>query len=138
MTARRAPGIVLCAALFLLAGCATNGVGLSFGRGAKSDGPVVRPDAPPEYDVLVAQQLAVDGRASEALEAYSRAAAKDPDSAYLNRKLAAVLAQHNRIDEAIEHAERALELDPEDESSRLFVAQFYPVSYTHLTLPTKA
>ena len=127
MSARRASRIVLCALLVLEFGCAASGVGLPFGKSAQRDGPVVRPDAPPEYDVLVAQQLAVDGRASEALEAYSRATAKAPDSAYLNRKLAAVLTQHNRIDEAIDHAERALELDPEDESSRLFVAQFYRI-----------
>lgn len=127
MRRRHASWIVLLAAAPLLGGCSSLGAGLPIGRWAPSDGPLIRPDAPPEYDVLVAQQLAVDGRATEALEAYLRALAKDPDSAYLNRKVAAVMAQHNRLDDAIAHAARAMELDPADDQSPLFVGQFYRI-----------
>ena len=127
MRRRHTNWIVLSAAVLLLGGCSTLRAGVPFGRGVTRDGPVIRPDAPAEYDVLVAQQLAVDGRATEALGAYQRAVEKDPESSYLHRKLAAVLAQHNRLDDAIAHAERALELDPEDEPSRLFVGHFYRI-----------
>jgi tetratricopeptide (TPR) repeat protein len=87
----------------------------------------IRPDAPSEYDLLVAQQLTVEGRTAEAVDAYLRAVEKDPDSAYLHRKAAVALAQHNRIEEALEHGRRAVELDPGDEPSRLFLGQLYRV-----------
>jgi tetratricopeptide (TPR) repeat protein len=86
---------------------------------------MIRPDAPPEYDLLVAQQLTLEGRSAEAVEAYLRAVAKDGDSAYLHRKAAVALAQHNRLEEALGHAQRAVELDPDDETSRLFLGQLY-------------
>lgn len=85
----------------------------------------VRPDAPPEYDLLVAQQHLVEGRVDEALGAYQRAAAKDDDSAYLHRRIASVLSQQNRFDEALVHAARAVELEPEDEPSRVFLAKLH-------------
>jgi tetratricopeptide (TPR) repeat protein len=93
----------------------------------EASGPVARPDAPPDYDVLVAQQLALDGEPEEALAAWRRAAAKDDQSAYLQRKLAALLAQQGLLDESLEHAKRALELAPEDEAARLFLAQLHRV-----------
>ena len=67
MRRRHTRWIFLLAAAPLLGGCSTLGAELPFGRRVPSDGPLIRPDAPPEYDVLVAQQLAVDGRATEAL-----------------------------------------------------------------------
>ena len=70
----------------------------------------VRPNAPPEYDVLVAQQHLSEGRMTQALAAYERAAAKDPDSAYLHRMLADALARSNRLEKALVHARRAYEL----------------------------
>ena len=87
----------------------------------------IRPGAPPEYDLLVAQQLTIEGRTAEAVDAYLRAVEKDPDSAYLHRKAAVALAQHNRIEESLVHGQRAVELDPGDEPSRLFLGQLYRV-----------
>ena len=93
--------------------------------GESRPGPEIRPDAPADYDLLVAQQHAFDGRMSEALAAYQRAVAKDDESAYLHRKLAAALAQHNRLGEANEHATRAVELEPDDPDTRIFLARLH-------------
>jgi len=117
--------------LFLL--LAASGLGCA-GLGLRASSPeskqpevLARPDAPPDYDVLVAQQLAIEGRAEDAVAAYERAVAKDPDSAYLRRRLAAGLAQQGRLDESLEHAKRAVELDPEDEAARVFLAQLHRI-----------
>jgi tetratricopeptide (TPR) repeat protein len=83
----------------------------------------MRPDAPPEYDVLVAQQHASEGRGPEALAALERAVAKDPDSAYLQRVLADSLARSSRLDDALVHARRAYELDPTNEDGRHLLTQ---------------
>jgi tetratricopeptide (TPR) repeat protein len=103
-------------------GCAT--LGLRPGDRAAAD-VEIRPDAPPEYDLLVAQQHMLDGEVPEALAAYQRAVAKDETSAFLHRRLAATLAQQSRLEEATAHAQRALELEPEDAETRLFLGQLY-------------
>jgi tetratricopeptide (TPR) repeat protein len=118
--ARGAGALLALLVLGLQAGCA----GLGGPLGAAPDR-MIRPEAPPEYDVLVAQQLELDGRHEEALAAYGRAVAKDDSSAYLHRKLAEQLAQANRIDESLRHAHRAHELDPDDVSTRIFLGQLY-------------
>src|SRR5262249_10271283 len=94
-------------------------------RGPASDpqAAAVRPDAPPEYDVLVAQQLGSEGDPEQALEAWRRAVAKDPGSAYLQRRLALALAQQGLLDEALEHAQLAVTQDPRDEPGGLSLAQ---------------
>ncbi|MCH2170020.1 tetratricopeptide repeat protein [Myxococcota bacterium] len=106
-----------------LAGCAS----LSRTGPGASGAQEVRPEADPTYDVLVAQLHEVDGRLSESLEAYRRAAAKDPNSSFLQRRIAEGLARENRIDEALLHAERAHELSQDDVALRLFLAQLYGV-----------
>jgi tetratricopeptide (TPR) repeat protein len=93
--------------------------------GEDTVGEVVRPDSPPEYDLLVAQEFEQRGRPQEALAAYERALAKDPDSAYLERKLAQALVRQNQLSEGLKHAERAHSLDPDDTSTRLFLGQLY-------------
>ncbi len=87
--------------------------------------PLIRPDAPPEYDVLVAQQFELEGRATDALAAYERAVAKDGESAYLHRKLAESLARHGRHEDALHQANLAFEIDPDDSETRMFLGQLY-------------
>jgi len=112
------PALVVAAAL----GCA--GLGPRAPEPPVS-GPIDRPGAPPEYDVLVAEQLSQDDEPEQALAAWRRAVAKDDTSAYLQRRLATALAQQGLLDESLEHAKRALELDPQDESARLFLAHLH-------------
>jgi tetratricopeptide (TPR) repeat protein len=126
-TSRGWSGAALVAVLAL--GCA--GLPLSPG-GDDADRPrdlgrEIRPNAPPEYDVLVGQQHTVDGRPNEALAAFQRAVEKDPESAYLHRLLADALARANRLDEAIEHATRALELDPDSRDTRTLLAHLHRI-----------
>ena len=97
MSWRRGIWIGLLAGVLVLGGCATP----SAGPEPAADPPAgveIRSDAPPEYDLLVAQQLTLEGRGAEAVEAYLRAVAKDEQSAYLHRKAAVALAQHNRLE----------------------------------------
>jgi len=109
------------------AGCAT------FGFGAPQDesgeprdlGVEVRPNAPPEYDLLVGLQHESHGALAEATAAYQRALAKDEDSSFIHRRLANSLIRQGVPSQALEHAKLAFELDPEDEKTRLFLGQLY-------------
>jgi tetratricopeptide (TPR) repeat protein len=85
----------------------------------------VRPDAPPEYDVLVAQQHEASGDIAQALGAFQRALEKDPDSAYLHRKIATALIRMGRPGKALEHAELALVLEPDEERTRIFLGRLH-------------
>jgi len=97
------------------------------GDGSRDLGAEVRPAAPPEYDVLVAQQHASEGRIPEAIAAYRRAVAKDDQSAYLHRLLADAFARTNQLDDALIHAQRAFALEPEDRMGRDLLAQLFRV-----------
>ncbi len=111
----------LVAGQLVLLGCA----GLGGLRRDTSAGGEIRPSAPVEYDVLVAQLARNQGRMVESAAAYERAVAKDEGSAYLHRKTAEALALVHRLEDAVIHAERAHELDAEDRSLRLFLTQLY-------------
>jgi len=109
---------------FGLVGCATP-FGLPARTASTPVDAVIRPDAAPEYDVLVALEFEAQGRLADALAAYERAVEKDPDSAYLQRKLAASLVRQNRLSDGIRYAERAHELEPDDLPTRIFLGQLY-------------
>lgn len=67
-----------------------------------------------EREVARAREAADAGKYDTAREAYERALAKSPDSAFLHRALASVERALGRLDRAREHALRAVELDPDD------------------------
>jgi tetratricopeptide (TPR) repeat protein len=122
--ARRAlAGAVLALGLALGAGCASSA---GPGTGAQGDAAAapLPVDGTPELDFLIARDLEQQGRPEEALEAYARALAKDPESVYLLRQLAELSARQNHLREALGYAERAFALEPTPEV-RLFLGTLY-------------
>ena len=109
------------AVVLLGTGCA------AFRTGPEGPGREVRPDAPPEYDVLVYHQHLADGQPQEAIAALERALAKDEQSPVLHRMMAEILARNGDLDRAVEHARRARELAPEDPGVRSILAQLYRI-----------
>jgi len=85
----------------------------------------VRPEAGAEYDFLVGREHELAGQLDAALDAYERAAAKDPTSSYLQRKVGALAWRRGELDRALAHAERAYALDPDDAEVRVFLGQIY-------------
>lgn len=105
-----------------LAGCA-NRFSLASGDDAER---VIRPSAPPEYDLLVGQDFEREGKFDEALAAYRRAIAKDPNSAFLHLRLSQVAVRMSgHFDEALEHALTAHRLDSEDTQTRVYIGSLY-------------
>src|SRR5262245_5078427 len=107
------------AALALATGCA------SFGARPRSES--LPADAPPEPDFLVGQELEMDQRFPEAREAYERALRKDPQAVFLLKRLAELSAREERLTDALVYAERAFELEPQDEGLRLFLGSLYRI-----------
>lgn len=121
-------GAVLCglAALPLLSACASIPMGRPAARALPEDsGRVARPELGAEYDVLVGELAIREGRLEDARQAYQRAVAKDPDSAYLHYRLARLAAQTDDLAMAITEAETGLALDPDDLDGRLFLGRLY-------------
>ena len=115
----------LLTAVLLLSGCALLPIGKQAGVRDPGSGPEVRPNAPPEYDILVAHAHRARGDLGGVLAAFERALEKDPGSAYIHRELAIGLIRAGRRAESLEHAERALALDPDDPRTRIFLGQLY-------------
>jgi predicted Zn-dependent protease len=69
----------------------------------------------------------MDGRFPEAREAYERALRKDPEAVFLLERLAELSAREERLTDALVYAERAHELDPDDEGLRLFLGSLYRI-----------
>jgi tetratricopeptide (TPR) repeat protein len=84
----------LLTAALLLGGCALFPIDKQ--ARVRDPGPEVRPLAPPEYDLLVAQDHQARGDLEKSLAAFERALEKDPDSAYIHRKLAVGLIRSTR------------------------------------------
>jgi tetratricopeptide (TPR) repeat protein len=119
-------GLVLALAAALSTGCASlGGAGRAFSRA--DDDRLERPEAPAEYDVLVGSLASLEGRPAEARSAFERAAEKDPDSAYLQRTLGRLSAQLDDLEGALVHAQRAVELAPDDEEARIFLGRLHRI-----------
>jgi tetratricopeptide (TPR) repeat protein len=109
-------------------GLALLGTGCASFRTAPSGpGREIRPDAPPEYDVLVYHEHLAEGRPQEAIAALERAIEKDENSPLLHRMMAEILARSGELDRAVEHARRARELAPDDPDVRSILAQLYRI-----------
>jgi len=86
---------------------------------------IERPEAPPSYDVLVGELAQKEGDLALARQALKRAARKDPQSAFIHRRLAELAWQMEDMEEARREAEQAFELDPDSRQTRLFLARLY-------------
>jgi tetratricopeptide (TPR) repeat protein len=117
MIRRTVAGLGAAGLVLALAGCAA--------LRPRAEASVERPDAPAEYDYLVGQEFELEGRFEEAFAAYLRASQKDPDSAFLLRKLAEVAARRADLGQAIGYAERALALEPGSKQLRMFLATLH-------------
>ena len=76
-----------------------------------------------QENVAEARRAADAGRNDEAAQAYERAIAGSPDSAFLYRDLAAVERALGRTDASLEHLRRAVELDPTDAASLVRIGE---------------
>ena len=73
--------------------------------------------------VTTARRAAEAGRYTEAVQAYERALAASPDSAFLYRDLAAIEIASGQAEAALEHLTRAIALDPADGASQARIAE---------------
>jgi tetratricopeptide (TPR) repeat protein len=73
--------------------------------------------------VEAARRASQSGDLAAAREAWTRAVAASPDSAFMHRELALVEWQAGRLDEATTHATRTLELDDRDAATHALVGE---------------
>jgi len=121
VTSLRLTSCAWLAIALVASGCA------SFRAEPSGPGREVRPDAPPEYDVLVFHEHLADGQPQEAIAALERAIEKDDTSPLLHRMMAEILARSGELDRSVEHAKRARELAPDDPDVRSLLAQLYRI-----------
>ena len=109
--------------LWLATGCASLSALTPSGRE-----PALRPDLAVEFDVLLAEMALGDRDLLTAKQAFERAVAKDPESVYLELRLARIEMQLEDLPNAIAHAERAMDLDPDREEPRMLLGGLYRIS----------
>ena len=78
-----------------------------------------------EEDVNEARKAAEAGRLDDAQRSYERSLAASPDSPFLYRELAAVERRNGRIEAALQHAEKAVELNPSEARSFITLGEVY-------------
>lgn len=76
-----------------------------------------------EAVIEIARAAAVTGRLDEADQAYARALAASPDSAFLHRERAQVARRRGNVATALEYFRRAAELEPTDVVSLLQIGE---------------
>ncbi len=94
----------------------------------------VRPERAADYDVLVAELAKADRDLERARKAYLRAAEKDPNSAFIADRLARLHWQLDDTDLAVQEAERAFALAPENVEVRLFLGRVYSLDENYAGL----
>ncbi|HEY8549421.1 MAG TPA: tetratricopeptide repeat protein [Vicinamibacterales bacterium] len=77
------------------------------------------------FEFLRGRHLESQGKLTEALSAYERAAAADPASAQIRAEIAGLYARQSRTDEAIREARRALELDADNVEANWVLGTIY-------------
>ena len=121
---RIAFGLALSLIVVLSNGCASFG-GSERRRPREIPLQVERSNAPPDYDVLVAEFAQIEGDLELARNAFERAAEKDPRSGILHERLSRLAWQLDDVDGAVREGELALALAPESRRVRLFLGRLY-------------
>jgi len=78
-----------------------------------------------QQDITTARKLAESGKLDEARSAYNSAIADSPQSPFLHRELADVERRAGNVDEAIAHARKAAELEPDDTRTHVMLGEMY-------------
>ncbi|MCR9097612.1 MAG: tetratricopeptide repeat protein [bacterium] len=91
----------------------------------------IRAERSADYDVLVGELAKADRDLEGAREAYLRAAEKDPNSAFIADRLARLHWQLDDVDLAVDQAERAFELAPDQVEVRLFLGRLYSLEQNY-------
>lgn len=76
-----------------------------------------------EDEIIAARRAWDAGRYAEAAAAYERAISTSPDSGFLYRELAAAEQRLDRLDAALAHARKAIELDPADARAHVLAGE---------------
>jgi tetratricopeptide (TPR) repeat protein len=78
-----------------------------------------------QEDVDAARKAAESGHFEEAFRAYERAIAASPESPFLYRELADVVRRRGDLDAALQHAEKASQLDPSDARAHIIIGEIF-------------
>lgn len=78
-----------------------------------------------EEDVSEARQAAEAGRLDDAQRIYERSLAASPDSPFLYRELAAVERRNGSLEAALQHAAKAVELNPSEARGLITLGEVY-------------
>ena len=109
----------------LVSGCASLS---ALSPGSSRSERAERPELSVEYDVLLAEIAYADGDLLTARNALRQAITKDPDSAYLEMRLSRIEAHFEDLMSAIAHADRAVELEPDNEEARTLLGGLFRLS----------
>ena len=127
----RAPEVIIVsqmrAFLLVIAGVVLSGSGAGPAVAAM---PQVRAAAPPaeasaEYYFMLGRHLEDERKIEDAISAHKKAIALAPDSAELRAELAALYARQDRVREALDTAEAALQRDPANREANRIIGTVY-------------
>lgn len=82
-----------------------------------------------QQDIALARKAADAGQLEDARQAYERALAASPESAFLYRELAAVERRAGNMGAALDHATRAAALDPADARALTLIGEIHEANH---------
>ncbi|MDP9323295.1 MAG: tetratricopeptide repeat protein [Acidobacteriota bacterium] len=113
--------------LSMIAAVVLNGVGAGVAGAAtvQASATASSPEAPAAYYFLLGRHLEDERKVEEAIAAHKKAIALAPESAELRAELAALFARQDRVREALETAEAALQRDPANREANRIIGTVY-------------
>jgi tetratricopeptide (TPR) repeat protein len=113
--------------LSFIAGVVISGIGAGVAGAAMPQAPATAspPEAPAAYYFLLGRHLEDERKVEEAIAAHKKAIALAPESAELRAELAALYARQDRVREALETAEAALQRDPANREANRIIGTVY-------------